>query len=864
MGINTAAVQRLYVAYFNRPADPVGLAHWEGQLSTTVPATQAQLTALAAGFSGSAEYTALYAGQSNAQIVNSLYLNLFGRDAEPAGLLHWAGRLAAGTETFASIAMQLTYSAQGTDATAIANKLSAATTFTTALNTSAEIIGYSGTDAAASGRTYLAAVTDVAATLTTATAGVDAAVAAAVAAGTASAGSTFTLTTGVDNITGTSGNDTFNAFVGRDNDYNDASTLTVIDTINGGAGIDTLKLLVSYDYTIDAKMTGVEIISARMVDGTDASIDFANITGVTTVEIKDTNSDWGQINGWNVADAISTYKFTNVARQTDSVSITMEFNNNVFTGSADAINVVLDKAGNSIEDGWANLYLYNNDGKSVIEVMNVESKGSDNQLYTYDGWNGDSVLNTVNVTGTAALNLDISNQDVLATVNAAAFNGGLSFYGYSAVDMTVTTGAGKDVINLQWSSMNNTISTGDGNDIITIGTGKDTVNAGAGNDLVRTFGNLATGDLLDGGDGTDTLGMTSAAAVTASGLTGAASTAYQALFSNFEKLAIGTALGGNINLAKFDAMQSLLLNGVAAAVTVTGLSTGASIESIAAHGGDLAVTLTNATGTADVLNLKLNAAAASADFWAINAAGVETVNINSTTTNTIPANVTNTLDLLATAHTTLNVTGNAELDLSGVALTSVKTVAGAAFNAGLTVDLTGNANDTTVTLGNGVNNVTGGDGKDTITTGSKADSIDGGAGNDTISSGGGTDTLTGGLGLDTLTGGAGVDRFTYTAAAESQGVTVDVITDFTVGVTGDIIDLSSVLTGVATFAGTASGYGAVLTSLTAGGNATVVFDSSTSMLYVDVTGDGVLDNTDMAIQLTGVTTGLVAANFDLV
>ena len=60
MGINTEAVQKLYVAYFNRPADPIGLAHWEGQLSSTVVATQAQLTAIAAGFSGSAEYTALY------------------------------------------------------------------------------------------------------------------------------------------------------------------------------------------------------------------------------------------------------------------------------------------------------------------------------------------------------------------------------------------------------------------------------------------------------------------------------------------------------------------------------------------------------------------------------------------------------------------------------------------------------------------------------------------------------------------------------------------------------------------------------------------------------------------------------------
>jgi hypothetical protein len=43
-----------------------------------------------------------------------------------------------------------------------------------------------------------------------------------------------------------------------------------------------------------------------------------------------------------------------------------------------------------------------------------------------------------------------------------------------------------------------------------------------------------------------------------------------------------------------------------------------------------------------------------------------------------------------------------------------------------------------------------------------------------------------------------------------------------------------------------------------------VFDSSTGTLYFDANADGALTTADMAIQLTGVTTGLVAANFDFV
>jgi S-layer protein len=167
MAINTDTVQRLYVAYFNRPADPGGLAYWEGLLPSTT-ATQAQLAAIANGFSGSAEYAMLYGSLPNTVMVNSLYLNLFGRAAEAAGLSYWAGRLQAGSETFASLALQLTYSAQGTDATAIANKVSAANAFTAEIDTPGEILGYSGMTAAFYARSWLATVTDPAASLTAA------------------------------------------------------------------------------------------------------------------------------------------------------------------------------------------------------------------------------------------------------------------------------------------------------------------------------------------------------------------------------------------------------------------------------------------------------------------------------------------------------------------------------------------------------------------------------------------------------------------------------------------------------------------------------------------------------------------------
>ena len=51
-------------------------------------------------------------------------------------------------------------------------------------------------------------------------------------------GETFTLTTGVDNLVGTAGDDVFSAV----NDEADKSVLGAFDSIDGGAGNDTLNI----------------------------------------------------------------------------------------------------------------------------------------------------------------------------------------------------------------------------------------------------------------------------------------------------------------------------------------------------------------------------------------------------------------------------------------------------------------------------------------------------------------------------------------------------------------------------------------------------------------------------------------------
>jgi Ca2+-binding RTX toxin-like protein len=167
------------------------------------------------------------------------------------------------------------------------------------------------------------------------------------------------------------------------------------------------------------------------------------------------------------------------------------------------------------------------------------------------------------------------------------------------------------------------------------------------------------------------------------------------------------------------------------------------------------------------------------------------------------------------------------------------------FNgSGVTSDSAHGGDIRIVTNANADTSLTGGAGDDNLTVSNAAAHVD------TINGGAGDDTIIGREGADVLTGGAGHDTFVYQAVTDSQGTTVDTIADFVSG--EDKLDFNAVTAGAGEYSGAADGYGAVLTSLThTAGQA--VLDSSTSILYVDVNGSGTLDNSDIAIHLTGVT-----------
>jgi len=116
-----------YIAYYGRPPDAVGLRAWAEQLETSGMRRNAVLSE----FGNSPEFRSSYGHLPIRLQVNNLYVQIFGRDGDPAGVDSYTAKAQAAGQSLATIAMEILEGAQNDDLIVLENRRKVARHFVT-------------------------------------------------------------------------------------------------------------------------------------------------------------------------------------------------------------------------------------------------------------------------------------------------------------------------------------------------------------------------------------------------------------------------------------------------------------------------------------------------------------------------------------------------------------------------------------------------------------------------------------------------------------------------------------------------------------------------------------------------------------
>jgi S-layer protein len=746
----------LYVGYFNRAPEQAGLSYWANDLLTRLGQGKTEAQAfkeIADEFYKAGEQFGIFSAADRVDVfITKIYQNVLGRNqVDQAGMDYWKGKLNSGEVSRGQFVNQLIQEAKAYVAAAPANdpykwvgtylenRVAVADWFA---NNSANLTGQAAIQQGT-------AIIANSVTPTSAQNGQTAqqAVAAAQQASQSIAGQTFTLTTGIDVKTGTSGNDTFDGSVNA----NGVATLTSVDQLDGKGGIDYLIAGLAGG-NIAAKLSNIE--NAEFITSAATTLDLVNTTGLQTVTMRNSSAT---LTVQNIGSTTSpSFKI-----QDQAADVNLLFANSALTGT-NSFTLELNGA-QSDGSGGADVLLQQQAGSdtSGLEELVIQSKGSGrNFLDSIDGQNAanTSTLSKLTVAGNQGLTVATNLAAGVRTIDLSGMTGEGLTAGFAAVQaVTVTGSGGADILTFGANNANSSIAAGAGNDVISIA-------------------NFNANDSIDGGDGTDRLDISAANAE--------AVTANLANLANFEQLSLNTVgtLGATLNATRFGDISTVRLDkGTNGAYTVT-LGAGSRTLTLAEPtagtnaqlGGALIINDTGSASTDElsITNRDTDTVSTTNNFNGQNITinGFETVNLNTGATATVAQTVgtvtlnndnlsgANTLNIggansLRLGGLTSNASGLLTVDASGLTGTAALTMSAApTFSVSNgTVKITGGANADTLRGHASVGStIDGGAGADTITGGTGADSITGGAGNDNITGAGGNDTITGDAGNDTI------------------------------------------------------------------------------------------------------------------
>ncbi len=346
-----------------------------------------------------------------------------------------------------------------------------------------------------------------------------------------------------------------------------------------------------------------------------------------------------------------------------------------------------------------------------------------------------------------------------------------NFIGTTGTAITVIDGNAGDTVNAIALSLSDrtTVIGGSGNDVFISSAGTDFFNGHAGNDIFRfSIANLSASDVVKGGDGNDTLFLTSAGTVAAGGVS---------QVETYE-LANGGANKVTLTAGNFAGVRGQT-------ITVEGGNSGNTIDAHLAGAGDHAVMIGGAgkdlfTGGPGNDTFRFSVADLAANDIVKGGGGNDTLFL--TSAGTIAAGGVSGVETYRLADggaDRLTLTAGNFVGAAGATIT----VEGG--DTGNTIDahLVGAGDHAVMIGGAGKDVFTGGPGNDTFRFSaanlSAGDVVKGGGGNDTLFlTSAGTVTATGVSGVETYRlANGGADRLTLTASnfAGAAGATITVV-----------------------------------------------------------------------------------------
>lgn len=510
-------VQKFYVGYCQRPADPGGLIYWAGKLDEA----GGNQNAIIAAFSTSAESTTLYGTIDSSNIgtvVDSIYTALFGRVADAGGKAYYVAGFNAGTFTAGTIALNVLNGSTGDDRLAINNKVAAANLFTATIDPGLDgrdyQATYSGDADAVAARTWLTGVT-----LNPVTVPDQAETTAAIQTSIANLGDpillraagTFTLTANAPSITEPFAGTKVMTFAltlgsvpteavtvnyatqtsGTATSGTDFVAATGTVTFAAGQTVANVSVVVNSDATAEGdetvavKFSGTALVADVTGTGTILANDTVGNTVVLTAGVdapvltaNDDTINTDAPTQLTIADTVAAGAGTDKLSITPTINVAYTLDDAIFTNVTGIDKIVLLDTGTGAQTITTGTQFQHAFDAAGVDLDTTSTTGT--MTINLGAVTGPLTLTTHSTTGSQTITTPVGS--VIATVNATSTTGPVG----------ITTGAGADVVTLTTADVGapgNVIATGAGNDSITIlnctaTTNGNTITPGLGADTI--------------------------------------------------------------------------------------------------------------------------------------------------------------------------------------------------------------------------------------------------------------------------------------------------------------------------------------------------------------------------------------------